>query len=499
MSSQMRLSGLISGMDTESIITQLVSSRKTKVDKAVKGKTRLEWKQDAWKNLNTKIKSFQDKYINNMRFRSSYMKKTTSVSNSSAASVITGEEAMNGVQTLYIDKLAKTSFLTGGEIKGGGNADALSTAGDLGWGTGTLTFTQGEKSVNIDVTETTSISDVLTKLKDFGLNANFDAKNQRFFISAKESGKDYDFTVSSDNSELLKNMGLSEDESLPAVNRASKVKGEDASIRLNGATFTSNTNVFTINGLTITAMDVSESPITLSTKDDTEGIYGMIKDMIKSYSSLINEMDKLYNAPNASSYDPLTDEEKEAMSDTEVEKWETKIKDSLLRRDSEVDTVSSALKQLMSSGIEVGGKTMYLSDFGISTLSWYDSAENEKNALHIDGDPDDEATSGKADKLKGMIAADPESVVDFFSQLSKNVYQKMTDLSKSVDGYRSYGSFYNDKRLKADFTDYESKIKELETKLATYEDKWYAKFAKMETAMAKLQDSTSAVTALLGG
>ena len=107
--------------------------------------------------------------------------------------------------------------------------------------------------------------------------------------------------------------------------------------------------------------------------------------------------------------------------------------------------------------------------------------------------------SGNADKLRSMISSDPETVISFFSQLSKDLYGKMSDLSKSVEGYRSYGSFFDDKKMKADYNDYTSKIKDLEKKLADYEDKWYAKFSKMETAMAKMQSNMSAVTSLLGG
>lgn len=98
-----------------------------------------------------------------------------------------------------------------------------------------------------------------------------------------------------------------------------------------------------------------------------------------------------------------------------------------------------------------------------------------------------------------MISNDPDTVIAFFSSLSKNLYTKMSDLSKSVDGYRSYGSFYDDKKMTSDYNDYKTKISELEEKLNDYEDKWYSKFSKMETALAKLQSNSSAVTSLLGG
>ena len=78
------------------------------------------------------------------------------------------------------------------------------------------------------------------------------------------------------------------------------------------------------------------------------------------------------------------------------------------------------------------------------------------------------------------------------------MYTKMNDLSSSVEGTRSFGTFYNDKKMKTEYDSYKGKIKDLEKALADYEDKWYKKFSKMETAMAKLQSNTSAVTSMLG-
>ena len=510
----MRLSGLISGMDTESIIQQLVSAKQTKVDDAKKAQTKLEWKTTAWKDLNTKLKNLQSKYVNNMRFTSAYMKKTTSVSDSTAASVITGENAMNGVQNLKITQLAKTAYMTGGKTSLRTKTDAdgddfklnaltklsdlsvdnKGTALNLSTGT-TLNIKSGDTNVELEITADTTISNILTKLKEAGLNANFDETQQRFYISSQDSGEGNDFSITASDetgNNVLKSLGLDSAS-------ANKIDAQNAKITLNGTEYESNTNVFSINGLTITAMKETAENVVVTTKDDVDGIYDMIKSFLKDYNSIINEMDKLYNADSARGYEPLTDDEKDAMSDSEVEKYEQKIKDALLRRDSNLSTVSSALKEIMAGSVEVNGKNMYLSDFGIETLSYFTAAENEKNAYHINGDADDSSTSGNADKLKSMISSDPDTVVSFFSGLFKNLYTKMSDLSKSVEGYRSYGNFYDDKKMKSDYDDYKTKISELEEKLNDYEDKWYSKFSKMETALAKLQSNSSAVTGLLGG
>ncbi len=507
-----RLSGLMSGMDTESIIEQLVESRKKKVETTKKAQKTINYKQEAWNTLNTKLKNLQSKYLSNMRFTSAYAKKTTKVSNSSAASVITGEGATNGVQSLEINKLAKTAYLTGGEISSDKSFTALSSMKDLlkkqnievnsDFST-SFSVTNGNKELSIDVDSATTISDVLNKLKEFGLNASFDEKNQRFFISAKESGKANDFTLSAsteDGRKALSALGLNLLDDNSDGKGATKISGSNAEITLNGAKFENSNNTFDINGLTITALNETKEgeSVTITTQDDTDGIYDMIKSFLKEYNGIINEMDKLYNAED-SKLEPLTDDEKYAMSDKEVEDWEKKLSDSALRRDSNLSSASSAMKSVMSAGVVINGKTMYLSDFGINTLSYFSAPDNEKNAYHIDGDSEDGDTSGNADKLMSMISNDPSTVITFFTKLSQNLYGKMSDMSKSVDGYRSYGSFYDDKKMKSDYTNYNSKISDLEDKLNAYEDKWYSKFSKMETAMAKMQSNTSAVTALLGG
>lgn len=488
----MRLTGMYSGLDTDTIIQELVAAKRTKVDDKTKEQKKLKIKQDTWSELNKKLKSLQSR-VAGMRLSDAYTKRTTKVSNSSIASVITGDGAMNGVQQLRVEQLAKIGYMTGGKVsKTGGTANALSTLKDLGSGGGTLKI----NGKDITVGEGTSVSDVLNELKKAGLNANFDENQQRIFISSKDYGADNNFTIEGDES-VLNALGLNVGGTGDA--KAVKVDGQDAKIILNDATFTSKNNVFDINGLTITALTKSSETVTLTTEMDTDGIYDMIKGFLKQYNEVMNEMDKLYNASSAKGYEPLTNDEKMSMSDSEIEEWEKKIKDSILRKDENLSTVSSSLREIMSGGISVGGKTMYLFDFGIDTLGYFDAEENERNMYHIDGDADDAETSGKADKLRGMIASDPDTVINFFSQLSQQLYGKMFEMSKSVNGYRSYGNFYDDKKMQSDYDDYTSKIKDLEDKLTAYEDKWYAKFSKMETAMAKMQSSQNALAGLLGG
>lgn len=758
-----RITGMYSGLDTESIISELASAQSVKKNKLVKAQTKLSWKQDAWKALNTKIFSFYTNVLGNMRYEGSYMKKATKVSNSNAVSVVTSADAPNSVQTMTVDKLARQGYTTGAQLQtaDGKKVTASTTMEELGFtdNSGSFRVKVGNKTTDIEITKDMKISDVITKLQAAGVNASFDAKNQRLFVNSKDSGAAADFTLTandatgfnvlmnlglmsaykSDSSEAkeyakweaygtdpdaykaayddevakliaakkastdsltkaneeyqkrldallkdnednskydidynpdddiktnaknleeqakklydqlygpevevqkkdengapvfdennqpvmvkertgglqkdledarkeldeyqkkleeLKNSGASQadieaaeekvkianekvanaqttfnetnshysyvkaassiqsaiaanedtikenqtyytvdtddklqatakaeteitdyftdkiaaanayktkaDEAAAAGKTAIKIDGRDAVITLNGVEYTNSKNTFEINGLTITAQQETKAgeEITLTTAEDTEGIYDMIKNFFTEYNKLINEMDALYNADSSKGYEPLLSEEKQGLADSEIEEWEKKIKDSLLRRDSTLRDVTDAMKTVMLQGTTVNGKKMYLSDFGINTLGFFNAADNEKGAYHINGDKDDAAVANEDDTLRAMIAADPTSVQKFFSGLSKNLYDTLTDKMKSVKDTSSAFTVYNDKTMQKEYDDYKDKISKEETKLNNLIDSWYSKFSAMETAMAKLQSKNNAVSSMFGG
>lgn len=753
-----KITGMYSGLDTESIINELASAQSYKKNKLVKAQTKLSWKQDAWKALNTKIYKFYSNTLSDLRFESSFIKKSTKVSNTNAIRIVSGENAANGVNTVKVDKLAKTAYLTGGDLT---TADGVmftskATLKQLGFsGEGSFNISDSGASVRIDINEDMTLEEVANKFKEVGLNANFDQNNQRFFISSANSGAINNFTLTANDSkgmEALAKLGLlstfdpdseeykgyktwadyatdaaayqkvldaeiarraaaykaandqltadneqirknnitnqenleklegydpnetrdslkrslygyevtknkldaegnpipkldadgnemkdadgnviyetetvteydagsiggdlkaakekladlqkqleeynkegstATEEEIAAVEQeiiaattdveakqktfdkaearyefldgietnkkmiedneatiadnqtyftedadgnitatqklsdgvkaeydekvanavkvmngdykdlatATKVDGCDAEITMNGAKFTSMSNTFTINGLTFDALETTTNEVTITTTEDTDGIYNMIKNFFGEYNKLINEMDSLYNADAAKGYDPLLSEEKKELSDSEVEEWEKKIKDSLLRKDSTLSTVSDAMKTILMQGVEVNGKQMYLSDFGINTLGYFTAPENERNAYHIDGDADDSSTSKETGVLKAMIAADPDTVTAFFTQLSNKLYDSLTE-KMSATTMSSAFTVYNDKQMKSDYESYTEKISKQEEKLNDLIDSWYKKFSAMETALAKLESKNSAISGMFGG
>lgn len=612
-----RITGLNSGLDTDAIVQELVKSYSGQKENIEKKQTKLEWKQDAWKELNTKIYNFYSSQLSNLRMTSAYNAKSASVSDTSKATVKAGNGAAIGTQKLEITQTAQAGYLTGSKVKtrSGAAATGQTNMSELGLtGTTTFSFKVGNNTKKIDISASDTIQNAVEKFRTAGVNASFDKDSQRFFISSKESGEAGNFTLTVDNysslagSELkvgedyatrmttASDLGITEkvqlkvkvngedktveidptdelfkiegkfaatglkasfndsthkliltqdsgenvdftfdydgnardtldklgllttaqggqatrytvkgNDALSALGlldedhggSAIKLEGRDAKILLNGAEFTSKDGNFSINGLSISALQKTEGEITINTSVDSQGIYDSIKNFFKEYNELIKEMDTLYNADNAKGYEPLTDDEKDKLTDTEVEKWEKKIKDSLLRRDSTLNSVAETLRTALAKSYTINGKSYSLSNFGIKTQSYLAAGKNEKSLYHIDGDSDDTLTKTRDDKLMAAISSDPEGVADFFSQLVKGAYQALDKKMKSSSLSSAY-VVYNDKQITNELKEYKSKITDWEDKVKYYEDFYYKKFSAMEKAMANLQSSQNSLSMLLG-
>lgn len=629
----MRVSGINSGLDTDAIVQELVSAYSKKTEKYEKEQTKLSWKQEAWKSLNSKVYSLYTN-VSKLKYSSAYAAKTVSVSDTTKASVTASGNAVNGTQKLNVLQTAQSAYLTGGKISttNGEAATSETKLSELGFTENATIRVHLNKTdedgnpieTDIKLTKDSTLADVTKELQNAGVNASFDEKNGRLYISSKDSGTVGDFTITASDakgtktdagnrlldtlglgsssyaaggaiqtkqgktavmSTTLANLGYTGGETIFTVNGKDiavdanttisdlldkfkeagisanfdgaagklsfsssegltfegdadvlkllgldsglkadisrdpiKLDGSDAMIVLNGVLYTSDSNSFSVNGLNITANSVTDdintlldangevdlskltdaNAISITTSTDTQGIYDTIKDFLTEYNNIINEMTKLYNADSARDYEPLTDDEKDAMSDTEIEKWETKIKDSLLRRDSSLDSIMSSMISAMNKGIVINGETYALSSFGIHTMGYLNAAENEQNAFHIDGDEDDENTSGNKDKLMTAITEDADTVIEFMKQLSSNLYKAIDDNMQSTT-MRSRYKIYNDKELDKQYNNYAKLISQWEEKVSDKEEYYYKQFTAMESALAKLNSQQSSLAGLLGG
>ena len=670
----MRMTGLISGLDTETLITQMISGHKTKVENAQKEQTKLKWKKEAWSSLNTKLYSFYTGALSNFKSVGTYKAKKVESTDDSKIKVTSSNSAVNGVHTLSVKQLASSAYLTGAslqnkafnttsyvaaenadvklsdlkdskgydleldgksfeisykttgpdgqeatvtktitaqagsdgtlqsvidnmnqslkdeginmtvsynatkgalefvnntaqEVKGadgtvtgyeGGIDYTLKTADDdaakalgiskdgvtvsqkksdageniltmssafhvkavsdtaaavtgstkltdMGIADGTTyTMTVGSgsdaKTYTYTIDQTTTLKSLAAQFSKMGVTASYDEKQGRFFVNSAESGAAYDFTLTADNADAVSKLGLD-------VASATKVDAADAIVVYNGATFQQASNNFSLNGLNFTINDVTtakdeqgnikDNPIRMTVTTDTDTIYNAVKSFVKEYNSLIKEMNTLYNADRAKDYEPLTSDEKENMSEKEIEEWEQKIKDSLLRRDDKLSSLTSSMRTTLNKSVEytnTNGETKRysLASFGINTGRW-----NEYGQLHINGDPDDADYKDYDDKLRAAIEEDPGALIQTLSTLGGELYTNFQKAMKSSD-YSSALTFYDDKQMDKEISNYDDRIAKLQEKMNDVEDRYYKQFAAMESALAKLQSSQSSLSSLFG-
>lgn len=357
------------------------------------------------------------------------------------------------------------------------------------------------KTTTLRIDEDMKVSDFTKAIQDASggkVTASFDAKNQRFFLNSNATGAANSFTLeaagSAGSQEALEKLGLVDSSRFTGDDKMSAQAATDAVIELNGATITSSTNDVKIDslGLTITAeaADPNET-LTVKVTNDTDGVYNMIKDFIKEYNNLVTEMAELYYAEKTD-YEPLTEEEEGEMSDKQVEKWEEKVKKSVLRRDDSINTMMNTMRNSLSQAVKIKNPDGTTSRYSLASLGITTGEYMERGILHIAGDADDPEYAGKTDKLRKMLEEDPDKVMNILAGVTTNLYDKMKKMAKSTE-LHGFEKFYNDKVMKSHDEGYDKDIKKLEEKLEAMQDKYYKQFSKMEVALSKLNSVSSSL------
>lgn len=505
-----RMSGVVSGLDTESIIKELMQVQSTKKIKIQNKITKLEWKQEKWKGLNSKIYALYTDHVSKLRLQGSYNIKKATSSNSDKVEVSASGNVPEGMHTIQVDSVASAQYITGAKIQGNKNVTYSTKLADLDekFNASAISISVGgEEKVKLDITEETTVSDFVSALQKAGLNASFDTSQQRFFISSKKSGLENAFEIKMtseddpDAKDALEALGLSEiifkdgdPGKLEVSNGVSVVEASDAVIRYNNAEIRSSSNTITVNGLTITVKGKTDAAETVRVNitRDTQAIYDMLKGFIKSYNEVLTALNEAYDAELARGYEPLTDEQREAMTEDQIEKWENKIKDSLLRRDGTVGSLINTLRTTLSGSVSYNGKSYSLASLGITSVRY-----TEKGILHIDGDKEDTLRATEENKLMEALSEDPDAVMTLFTKLVGDLYSAMQEDMKSTS-LSSALTFYNDKEIKNTLDEYKLELSDMEKKLLAIEDRYYRQFTAMEKMLSQLNAQSSSLMSLLG-
>lgn len=636
--SQMRMTGF-SGLDTESIVADLMRAERIPLDILRQKRTLVEWKQEAYRNITNLLNGFRSKFFDIVN-RSSYMLSSSSIkvmtaasSNSNYVSVSASSSAVAGEIRIKVKQLATadTAVSSAGVTKGitgtidedkladlagkkifieldgvsreiilGGSTgeefvQQLRDSLDAAFGKTTIKDTNGQSidvskftvgydqetgqftintangATNVTVYGTRGATDELAGLDDLGLkegqsnrlslrtpllnmqdifdpsmfdeegNAEFTINNETFTIKSTDTLEQifkkinnsekanvtiqYDeitdkITLASKVTGGGDNLVLSDSDFFRALNLGDITEGQDAIVELNGETLIRSSNNFTINGVTYNLKKVhaaTDEGETVTVTQDVDSVVAKIKEFIEEYNKLIDTIRTKVTERYDRSYLPLTDEQKDAMKDKDVEKWEEKAKTGLLRNDSLLEGILLDMRKAMYEKIE--GVSISLKDIGIESKSYLDNGK-----LYLD-----------EDKLRNMLLTRPDEVARLLNGVSEDnpsysrtataeqradrysrsgVLQRLSDIiqdnvSTVRDSNGNKGFLLEKAGIEGDITntrnilskeldDYDDRIRELIDKLTRKEEAYYRQFTQMEKMLAQMNQQSAWLSAQFG-
>lgn len=381
-----------------------------------------------------------------------------------------------------------------------------STASTFGTSGVSLTINGTTKSFASTVTLATMMSEINSA--DLGVTMTYDTITGELVMTADDTGAGNTLTVTDTDSSTS---------NFATLLLTTATAGVDAKVTIDDQALTRSSNTITLDGVTYTLNAETTDDATVTVTQDTDGVYDLISAFVDDYNTLLDTINTAIDENADSDYPPLTDDEKEEMTDDEITAWETKAKVGLLESDS---TLEALLSDLRTSLIDsVSGSTISLSSIGISSGTY-----DEDGALYID-----------EDTLTAAIASDPEAVMNLFTQKSSTYPNNSTvrGLSSSAlstryeeEGisYRFYdtmqkyisttrdssgnkGTLLEKAGAEDDATDtdntlttlidkYQEEIDDEEDRLDDLEDTLYDKYTTLETYISTMNSQLSALSSL---
>lgn len=494
-----RISGLASGMDIDSIVSDMMKIKRIPLNKLNQKKQLLEWQRDDYREINTLLSSFDRFLFDKVILQRDFLANKAVSSNENAVSVVARSYNANVVNQIEVNQLATpASWKAGSDIK---TKDAFPNSyfdEDFTVNkSGTFTFKVKEpgaeeyKEVKLSISEGDTLDTVLSKINnsDLGISAmrlNIAGEGERIVFTAKKTGSDGEFiAVQGDGTGyFLRSLGFN----LPTVEDISEgdppevykgyklapsIAGTDAEVKINDFTTLQKSNTFTLNGVEYTLKNKTDSPVNVFTTTDVDAIFNNIKTFIDKYNEIVEKIQGKLNEERYRSYHPLSDEEKEAMTDKQVEKWEERARSGLLRNDTLLSRILGSMRMDMYATVETGDIFTHLSQIGITTSNLY----REGGKLVID-----------ENKLKEAISKDPAAVHKLFSSNEENgkgLAQRLRDsvnqatkllVEKAGNSSKTNNQFTIGKLLNT----VNSQIDRYERRMLELEDRYYRQFSAME-------------------
>lgn len=520
-----RITGLATGMDIDAIVESSLSSYKTKINTTKQQKQTLELQQELYRKVMSDCNDFYNKYLDVTKDKSVLKSKNyTSISFESSNSGVASATANASVTSTDTYSVEVTQVATAASMKVNLSDLKSNTAVEIEY---------AGKKISIDVSKCKNDSELAQtlnkELSGYGLTAKYSDFDKGVVIETKEVGskvKDKDGNtldnnfkvklgkIENDSFTSVSELGLSSNgkdlsavvtKTTGGVSKEIIVNGTQADINAGKVCMNSNGNSITIDGITFNMNSAGKTTLT-STKNTTAA-KDTIVNFINDYNKLITSLNTLVNEKRDRNYQPLTDEQREEMTESQIEKWEAKVKTGQLSRDSNLTRILLNLKNATQN--EVKGANTYLEKIGITPSKDY--AGNGNGTFTINEDKLNSALESDIDGVMNLLIGYPEdsnNMSDAEKYSAKGIFHRIKDifaaetvssssaLSKKA-GLVNSSTFSNNDITKS-ISSHEKKISAMQKELTKKQQSLYSKWAKIEKMMNKYNSQSGYLSSFLG-
>lgn len=536
--SRLRISGMMSGLDTDSLVKDLMKAERIPFDKLKQQRERLLWKSEKYREWNTEIYSFRSTVLFDMKLSKSYGTFNVASGDSNKATGVATADAIEGTHNLIITDLAAAAAFKGTTKID--NTKALNAQD--------TTATPPYRNLNSDASITVSVTDsegvtrtatVTIKAGDninaaasafnlakdasgesLGLHAYFDNSLQQFILKTKETGEQtaITLTAAAGSEKAFYTLGFTTDANntnttfttakAPATPDPNTVyqdsagsvatSGKNANITFNGTNITTLTsNSVNLLGVNYTLKDkTTAAGINMIVTRDLDKEIENIKNFVTKYNELLDKINKAVNEQVYKDYQPLTDEQREELSEKQIEQWEAKAKSGLMRRDSILTELKNNMRLHATSSVDNGSDYNSLSAIGIKSSSYLDNGK-----LTIDEDKLREALQNDPEAVKNLFTQNPDNpgpgdrgiiqlLYDDFEEAFGNLTEKA-----GITGNKPGDESVVGKLLQG----LDKRIDRFEDRLLDKENYYYSKFTALEKAISRYNAQSGWLTQQFGG
>ncbi len=521
------ISGMASGMDTESVVKKLMTASTERINKVQRQKQLLEWKQADYRSIVGSLTTFKNKYFSTTSGMSSafYASKAAAPKNAAdaefASITVPNSVAATSITLSDIKIATQTTIKSADKIFGGGTervdlgkSVADNSLLDENFSGDTISFKINGKDFSFG--KDTSVNSIINAVNrsDAGVRVSYSSITDKFTMTSVNTGAASDITLEDgDGGFLTKAFGT-------LTEGVNYTKGTDASVIIDGELIEKSSNIFVIDGITFNLKADHADEIKMNITSDVDKAVANIKGFIDDYNSLLETLSKKVNEERFRDFQPLTDDQKKELSESDRKLWEEKSKSGLLKGDDNLNRILNSMRNAIYAPIKQLSDNsqnlpMTMASIGIQTESYLDVLKAGK----------DGSVPGKLvideQKLREALTNNPDEVVNLFTQKSDKMYLPTNTADVIKERYDESGIMYRLSDVLDDYartslgggqllkiagypgtstvventisralSEYDRKLDRLLDAFTREENRYFSQFTRMETYISQMNNQS---------